>query len=266
MLSSNSLAQTFSDLRRGIELLSAGGSEDANEVLLNRKSCALRVALPTLLLFSGIGLQSYPTYVATTLGTVALGGSLVTLSEDRAIFGLQFGSAIILALSSLGQALNSWGQNQLSFYLPLVTLGANFAFLFFSESSRRRIEALPMEAWRSFGSHVLFPISLALFASSQNPSYLSLPFEFAPLFSSMIFVPLCIFEFTEDRADSNATSGWLLFGSCLAGMALSFAALRRSIILEDAVGQWVNGILFAACPVGATVLLGVAQREGASAP
>lgn len=269
MLSSSSVIHGFTTLRRGIERLSTGDSQDLHEISLNRRSCALRVALPTLPLLSGLGLQSYPTYVATTLGTIALIGSLaaadkISLRGDHAIFGLQFGSTIFLSLSSLGQLLNSWGENHLSFYLPLATLAANYAFLFSSESSRNRIATLPMEAKRSFGSHAFFPISLIAFAASQNPDYGPIPFEFAPFYSSIMFVSVCFFEFTEDRAHSNASSGWLLFGSCLAGIALSFAALQRSIILEDAVGQWINGVLFAACPIGAAVLLGVAQKVGAN--
>lgn len=271
MLSSSSVTEKLSNVRFGIERLSAGDRYDPHEISLSRKSCALRVALPTLLLLSGLGLRNYPTYVATTLGTVALGGTValadkMSLREDHALFGLQVGSGLALAFCSLGETINSWGQNQLSFYLPLTTLVVNYALLFFTKAPFEQIQNLPMKERRSFASHLFFPLSLIAFASLENSIYEPIPLEWAPLISAFPFIVASSIEFLEHEADSNTSSGWLAFGACLVGTGLSLFALQRSMDLKDSMAQWVNGTLLATCLFGMTALLWVAQREGAAHP
>lgn len=102
---SASIAQELSNLRLGIERLSGGESTDAREISLSRRSCALRVALPSLLLLSSFGLRNCPSYVGTGLAMGALGGTLLFADKigpkkDQAILGLQAGLFTVLVFDS----------------------------------------------------------------------------------------------------------------------------------------------------------------------
>lgn len=267
---SGSVLEGLSHVRRGIERLSAGDSTDASEISLNRRSCALRVALPTLLLLSSLGLRSYPPYVTTTLGRVAFGGSLffadrIGPKRDSAISGLQVGVALLLSVSSLVQLSMNWGKDAFAFYIPVGTLVVSSGFLIFKETIPENLNVMDGVTWLS---HLHFLLAFAFFL----PPLVTGGFEDLSLSTKLLtssialnLFPLIEFRLRAKRellTQANFSSGWLIFGACLLGVVLSFAAFQESQAL---LGQLVNLALFSAYAIGPIALLRMAQKVGANA-
>lgn len=235
-----SLSSGYQATRKVIQDVFAGFQIFSSSEASNQKSCAFRVALPTLLLLSNIAFRGRPSYIGTTLGTALLSGTVllsdkIVDKDDKAAFGLQTGMSFMLLASSLFQL----GEAGLPFYLSMATTVINGAF--YAASTKAWIEQREDNDKVVSALHALFPVVWGGLMLSSQSSY-SWMTALSSLSQPIVLGLALLGDYElqkhyDSKKDLVSSFGWLCLGASLIGTVTSFLGSQQS-------SHWVGSVTY----------------------